>query len=108
MTSSNHGVANFGVYPQQMTSVNGTLYFTANDGVDGVELWKSDGTAAGTNLVKDLNPGSSSSNPLSLTNVNDTSGTPAAEAHPSVFGANRHQAQNLREELSRAVYVLFP
>lgn len=34
--------------------VNETLYFTANDGINGLELWKSDGTAIGTHLVKDL------------------------------------------------------
>ena len=38
--------------------VNGTLFFAADDGGHGRELWKSDGTAAGTVLVKDINPGS--------------------------------------------------
>jgi ELWxxDGT repeat protein len=50
--------------------VNGVLFFFADDGVSGVELWKSDGTAAGTGLVKDINPGPGDSNPTALTNVN--------------------------------------
>ena len=43
--------------PSDLTNVNGTLYFQADDGVHGFELWKSDGTAAGTVMVKDINPG---------------------------------------------------
>src|SRR5215469_15655303 len=40
------------------TAYNGKVYFSANDGVHGVELWQSNGTAAGTVLLKDLlNPG---------------------------------------------------
>ena len=35
---------------------NGKLYFSANDGTSGRELWVSDGTAAGTGLVNDINP----------------------------------------------------
>ena len=34
--------------------------FTASDGVTGRELWITDGTAAGTNLVKDIHPSDSS------------------------------------------------
>lgn len=40
--------------PKNMTNVNGTLYFTADDGVHGRELWKSDGTPEGTVIVKDI------------------------------------------------------
>ena len=54
------------------TNVNGTLYFNANDGINGYELWKSDGTGAGTVMVSDISPGSSSSYPSYLTNVNST------------------------------------
>jgi ELWxxDGT repeat protein len=39
-------------------AVGSTLFFFANDSVTGVELWKSDGTAAGTTLVADTRPGS--------------------------------------------------
>jgi ELWxxDGT repeat protein len=36
---------------------NGKLYFTADDGENGHELYVSDGTSEGTELVADINPG---------------------------------------------------
>jgi ELWxxDGT repeat protein len=42
----------------------------ANDGVTGKELWKSDGTASGTELVKDIRAGIGS-NPNNLTSVDN-------------------------------------
>src|SRR5262249_40363866 len=45
---------------QNLTSFNGELYFSADDGVHGSELWKSDGTVDGTMLVKDIDPATSS------------------------------------------------
>ena len=57
-----------GSSPRNLTVVEGWLYFTARDGTRGRELWKSDGTRAGTVLVKNINPtGSASSHPSSLT-----------------------------------------
>ena len=44
-----------GSLPSELTAVGNTLYFTADDGINGTELWKSDGTADGTVMVKDLN-----------------------------------------------------
>jgi ELWxxDGT repeat protein len=49
--------------PSGLTSVDGTLFFKADDGIHGRELWKTDGTAAGTVLVADTNPGSAGSFP---------------------------------------------
>ena len=57
-------------YPQNFADINGTLYFSANDGVHGAELWKTDGTESGTVMVKDVNPGIGDSNPAQITNVN--------------------------------------
>ncbi|NPC80855.1 HYR domain-containing protein, partial [Pyxidicoccus fallax] len=37
--------------PSRFTAMNGTLFFTASTGPFGRELWKSDGTAAGTVVV---------------------------------------------------------
>ncbi|MBK9387995.1 MAG: hypothetical protein IPN34_24520 [Planctomycetes bacterium] len=39
------------------------LLFCASDGVSGLELWSSDGTAAGTRLVTDIASGSAASSP---------------------------------------------
>jgi len=41
---------------RKFINVNGTLFFIANSGIEGYELWKSDGTTAGTTLIKDFLP----------------------------------------------------
>jgi ELWxxDGT repeat protein len=56
-------------FPNDFVDVGATLYFTANDGVNGFELWRSDGTAAGTLLVKDIFPGSLNAYRRYLTDV---------------------------------------
>ena len=68
------GVGGFSaVVPTHLTDVNGTLFFTASDGTTGAELWKSDGTAAGTVLVKDIAPAAMQLRPEQRsTNVNGT------------------------------------
>jgi uncharacterized repeat protein (TIGR01451 family) len=48
--------------------INDTIFFVAQDGYHGYELWKSDGTANGTFMVKDIFLGSNGSLPVSLTN----------------------------------------
>ena len=49
-----------GSYPGDLTEFNNKLYFRAGDDETGYELWVSDGTTKGTQLLKDLYPGSSS------------------------------------------------
>ncbi|MEO1430701.1 MAG: ELWxxDGT repeat protein [Cyanobacteria bacterium J06633_8] len=69
-----------------LTDINGMLFFSGEDKDfifnpetkrfdsrnKGVELFKSDGTASGTVVIKDINPGEASSNPDKLTDVNGT------------------------------------
>lgn len=40
--------------PEFTTKVGSTIYFRADDGLHGREIWKTDGTGAGTVLVKDI------------------------------------------------------
>ncbi|HOS39673.1 MAG TPA: choice-of-anchor D domain-containing protein [Spirochaetota bacterium] len=56
--------------PQGITEMGGKVYFTAIDALHGRELWCSDGTTAGTVLVKDINSGSTSGPSGYLYNVN--------------------------------------
>lgn len=46
-----------------MFDYNGTLFFSATNGNQGLELWKSDGTENGTIMVKDINESVQNSNP---------------------------------------------
>lgn len=51
--------------------IQNKIYFAANDGVVGKELWVSDGTTEGTLLAFDLIQGSESSNPSFLRAINE-------------------------------------
>lgn len=51
----------------ELIGVEGTLFFVADDGVHGIEIWRSDLTPEGTQLVVDLAPGLGSSYPSELT-----------------------------------------
>lgn len=52
--------------PREVAVIGTALYFSATDGEHGYELWRSDGTAAGTFLVRDANPGSENAFPENL------------------------------------------
>ena len=49
--------------PYNMEVYNNKIYFAAADGTHGSELWVTDGTTAGTQMVKDILPGSDGSLP---------------------------------------------
>lgn len=51
-------------------SITGNLmFFTGYDPANGTELWMTDGTAAGTHIVKDIKPGTGNSAPLAFCKI---------------------------------------
>lgn len=56
--------------PRDLIAVGRTVFFSAAEPTGGRELWKTDGTEAGTVQVADINPGPASSNPSQLVQMN--------------------------------------
>lgn len=54
-----------------IVAYNNKIYFTNTDGINGYELWVSDGTVAGTSIFKDINPGITGSYPKNFTVANN-------------------------------------
>jgi ELWxxDGT repeat protein len=65
-----YSVDSWGSNPLYLVNNNGTLFFTANDMINGQEIWMSDGTSAGTKLFADLTGDAGSSHPEHLTAIN--------------------------------------
>ena len=63
---------NVGSSPNDIIVFNSTMYFEASNGILGYELWKSDGTSAGTMLIKDIRHGSEASDNWYMASVNGT------------------------------------
>lgn len=56
-------------YPRNFVRIGNRLVFSGDNGVNGRELWISDGTTAGTVMLMDINPGAASSSPQDFTVV---------------------------------------
>lgn len=51
-----YGYGPYSSRPRGLIALGDKLYFFADDGVNGVELWVTNGTEAGTHMVRDVNP----------------------------------------------------
>ena len=58
-------------YSSLITESRSGAYFRATNGVNGTELWFTDGTEQGTYMVSDIYPGASESTPSSLMTIAD-------------------------------------
>jgi ELWxxDGT repeat protein len=58
--------------PSTGVAAGGFLYFAANDGIHGRELWRTDGSAAPPQLVADIRPGAAGSSPFLLAAIGDS------------------------------------
>lgn len=56
--------------PGEMRIIDTTLYFQADNGANGTELWMSDGTTAGTQMIRDINSGALGSSPKGFSKYN--------------------------------------
>src|SRR3954454_12233156 len=61
-----------GSLASEFTPLGGVMVFSAVGDGTGREIWKTDGTEAGTTLLKDINPGPTSSNAFSFARVGNT------------------------------------
>ncbi len=68
----NRGIVSRPSDPMDFVTIGNVTFFTANVDALGRELWKTDGTEAGTTLVKKIGPIGRSSDPHNLRNVNGT------------------------------------
>jgi len=58
-------------FPNNFITFHDELYFAANDSIHGIELWKTNGTPEGTNLVVDIIEGIANGKPRFLTVFKD-------------------------------------
>lgn len=70
--------------PVFMANIDGKVYFSANDGVTGRELWMYNSITNTTRQVRDINPGAASSNPMFMASTNGMIFFAADNGNPAI------------------------
>ncbi len=68
----NQEVSNDGSGPFRFAAARDHFYFTADDGINGRELWQSDGTPEGTELVRNISGGDTSTNIIEMKTIENS------------------------------------
>ncbi|HEX8324023.1 MAG TPA: ELWxxDGT repeat protein [Tepidisphaeraceae bacterium] len=82
--------------PEKVTASNGLLYFVGSNAAAGVEPWRSDGTSAGTYLLKDLAPGNSHSAVAAIVGVN---GSTLLLTYDGLYATNGTTTTSIRSDV---------
>ncbi len=80
------------VHTEKFAHINGKIFFSADNGIHGNELWMTDGTPNGTLMKEDINPGSASSFPQSFYNHN---GSMYFSADDGVWGRELYETNDI-------------
>ncbi len=57
---------------KNLSVMGNTMFFSGYDAANGNELWMTDGTVAGTHIVKDIKPGTGNSSPMAFCKIGTT------------------------------------
>ncbi len=78
--------------PEELVRAGDFVYFVADDGIHGREVWRTDGTPEGTVLARDIWEGPESSNPAYLRAVGDAifflADSPGPQQHATLWISN--------------------
>ena len=70
INSASEGLGSSGSYRSTIFSIGNVVVFVMDDGVHGAELWRTDGLAGGTYLIKDIQPGPAGSSANGFVELN--------------------------------------
>jgi len=96
-TPNSFGFVDFNSYPNYFSEFDNKLFFTADDGVVGRELWVTDGTTEGTQLVKDVNP--------AISNFGDSTDAEGSSIYQFTEFSGRLYFVARTEEVGRELWV---